>query len=203
MWMIGRVCVGAVFAMTMVACGGSGSDPSPPEADDAAAATDPSGGAEDPTGGNADGGVGGGSYGTFTVDGNTVRYAMSGLEYSQVEGIDDTTLENCDPSFFNAGLVAIGYPVDENGELVLDDKGAIDGIVDLKLPNDPANTELMGLDARIDYGPTGLDAKYHDYGETGDTAYSIDGNTASGTIVMLDNRQEPVVVDFEVVCAAA
>lgn len=192
MRVIGRLCVAAAVVLTVGACGGDDDDEASSGNTEEAAESNGEGADTD------DGGTGE-SYGIFTVDGEELRYAMSDLEYSQVEGIDDITLEDCDPSFFGAGFRVIGYPVDDNGDLVLADNGDIDGIVDLQLPNDIDDTELMDVDGSFDYGPAGIDTRFRG-DDTGQTAYEIDGNRVTGTIVMKNSRQEPTVVDFEIVC---
>lgn len=186
------LCVAAGMALVFAACGGD-DDATPGDAGEDVAA--PDGGDADADG---DGG-GGDAFGIFTVDGEELRYAMSGLEYSQIEGVDDITLEDCDPSFFGAGFRVIGYPVDDNGDLVLAENGDIDGIVDLQLPNDMDDTELMDVDGSFDYGPMGIDTRYRG-DDSGQTAYQIDGSRVTGTIVMKNSSQEPTVVDFEIDC---
>lgn len=183
------LCVAAGMALVIAACGGDDDEAIPDDAGEEIAETGEGGG---------DGG-GGDAFGIFTVNGEELRYAMSGLKYSQIEGVDDITLEECDPSFFGAGFRVIGYPIDDNGEIILAENGDIDGIVDLQLPNDIDDTELMDLEGSFDHGPTGIDIRYRG-DDTGQTAYQIDGSRVAGTIVMKDSIQEPTVVDFEIEC---
>lgn len=196
---IGRL--GVVALVVLVgACGGDDDDASPAGDDDTAATGGAADGGDD--GGGDDGAAGGGgeSYGIFTVNGEELRYSMSNLEYSPNEAISDVTLERCDPSFFSAGLFAIGYPVDANGELQLADNGDIAGIVSIQLPNDIDDTELMDIEVDFDNDAAGINTRWRG-DDTGQTAYEIDGTRATGTIVLKNSRQEPTVVDFEIVCA--
>jgi hypothetical protein len=190
---VNRILCIAAGALVIAACGGDDDEATPGDASDDIAETGDGGGDTDGDGGGGD------AFGIFTVNGEELRYAMSGLEYSQIEGVDDITFEDCDPSFFGAGFRVIGYPVDDNRELVLAENGDIDGIVDLQLPNDIDDTELMDLDGSFDHGPAGIDTRYRG-DDTGQTAYQIDGSRVTGTIVMKNSSQEPTVVDFEIDC---
>jgi hypothetical protein len=201
---LSRAAAAAAVTVAMVmtgACGGDDDDAAP-AGGDVDVATDAADDGATPAGDDAGGGGGssGDSYGIFTVDGVQLRYAMSDLEYSPNEAISDVTFEKCDPSFFSAGLFAIGYPVDENGELVLADNGDIAGIVEIQLPKDPADTELMDVEVSFDHDPSGIDTRYRG-DDTGQSAWTIDGTTTTGTIVLQNSRGEPTVVDFEIVCA--
>lgn len=215
-WKLGAATL-SVLALLLGACGDDDGD------GDASDATAESGAANDDAGSDSDSGEaddaesddgdgeasgedgepaesGGASFGEFTIDGTTVRYVMSDVEYSQVEGIDDITFENCDPSFFGASFVVIGYPVDDSGELVLAENGDIAGIVEAELPLEGGVAE-RDVEFSLDYDPLEVDVRYTE--SAGSTAdYTIDGNNATGTVTLVNSAGDATDVDFEISCAA-
>lgn len=152
-------------------------------------------------GGDDDGGSGvGASFGDFTVDGVTLRFAMSDITYSNVEGLEDITFESCAPDFFGAGLFANGLPVDDSGELVFDGV-QVAGAVSASLPHEGTDPELMDIEFSFDYSPLGINARYRAI-DGSEASYTTDGNGAKGTVTLVNVLGEPTVVDFEIVCGS-
>ncbi len=150
----------------------------------------------------------GGGSATITIGDSTVLFSMNDLTFSQVDGIDDTTFETCDPSFFGAAFRAIGYPVDESGELVLDADGSLAGILALTLPVDADGEEVAGpAEFDLDYSPLDLDLKIASDEQLASMAtdvvpeWSFDENRVSGTAVMGNVLSEPTVIEFDITCS--
>ncbi|MEX2624098.1 MAG: hypothetical protein WD651_10255 [Acidimicrobiia bacterium] len=151
-----------------------------------------------------------GGSATFNVEGTVLTYSMDEIEYSPNEAISDVTLEECSPNFFGIGTFrAIGYPVDESGELLLLENGGIAGIVDLIVP--PDDWEARGLDdgeveLTLDSEAAGIDLRIASPEQAAQIApnavhsWSRTDIGISGSIVMTDSRSEPFVVEFEAVC---
>jgi hypothetical protein len=150
-----------------------------------------------------DGGdMGGDSYADLTIDGTTVRFSASeDLVFSPIEGVSDVTFEECDPAFFGFGFWVIAYPVDSNGDLMIEDDGQnISGIVTAGIPFEVPNAGDMDFEFDLDYEPLGIDARYRP--DSG-SEYSVDfdGNRASGTVTLADVTGDMTEVQFDIVCA--
>lgn len=142
----------------------------------------------------------GDSYADLTIDGTTVRFAASGLTYSQIEGVDDITLEDCSPSFFGAGFWVIAYPVDDNGDLIVaDEAGNLGGILTAGIPFEDTSPDMMEFEFDLDYEPLEIDARYRP-GEMPEPTYSVDGNRVSGTVTLDNVNSGPIEVGFDIVC---
>ena len=185
----------AVLAMVVVSCGGS-NDVSPTTSPDDSAAND----ATDDGGGSDGASSSGTSFGEFTIEGTIVRFAMSDVTASNVEGFD-VTFEKCDANFFGLGLGAVGYPVDDNGDLVLGDDGEIVGTLNITLPHEGTDPGLFDIDIRLVYDPLGIDLIYNVVSGS-EVSYTIDDNGAVGTMTLADDAGELIVVDFEIVCGS-
>ncbi|HSM01636.1 MAG TPA: hypothetical protein VK960_04230 [Acidimicrobiia bacterium] len=142
----------------------------------------------------------GDSYADLTFDGTTVRFAASGLTYSQVEGVDDITLERCDPSFFGQGFWVIGYPVDDNGDLVIaDELGNLGGGLTALIPFEGTAPDVMEFEFSVEYDPLTIDARYRE--DNPAPTYSFDGNRVSGTVTLDNLNTDPIEVTFDITCA--
>ncbi|HUG09115.1 MAG TPA: hypothetical protein VMP13_09530 [Acidimicrobiia bacterium] len=137
----------------------------------------------------------------ITIDGVATRYALDDVEYSPVEGVSDITFERCDPSFFGSGrFYAIGYAVDDSGDLLIDADGDLAGFFTMDLPPDdweatdrdpPEFTiQLNDIDIRIATPEEAAGATM---------AWTIEDTRADGTAVFVD-FENSYNVDFELVC---
>jgi hypothetical protein len=198
-----------VLAMVVAACGGEADSSEPgdggddPEtAQDAGdtddASSDDSGDAEIPVSDDSEGGE---RSAVITIDGVTTRFALDDIEYTPVEGVSDLTFETCNPDFFGSGrFYAIGYAVDEGGELLIDADGDLAGFFTMDLPPDdweathrdpPEFTiQLNDIDIRI---ATAEEAS----GTT--MAWTIEDTRAYGSATFVD-FEDSYTVDFELVC---
>ncbi len=150
----------------------------------------------------------GGGSATITSGDTVVRFSMDDLTFSPIDGVDDVTFETCDPSFFGAAFYAIGYPVDEAGELILDDDGDLAGIMSLTLPLDEAGEEIAGeAEFDLDYSPLDFDLKLAsddlvaEMDTDGESSWTFDGNRVSGTAVFATVLSEPTVLEFDISCS--
>ena len=175
----------------------SGDDSAQPDADTDTDTPSPDTGSSD-----------GGGSAIITSGDSTILFSMDDVTFSQIEGIEDVTFETCDPSFFGAAFHAIGYPVDEAGELELGDDGAPAGIIALTLPLDAAGEATAGpAEFDLDYSPLGFDLKIASDEQLASMAtdvepsWSFDGNRVRGTVVMGNVLSEPTVLEFDVSCS--
>lgn len=197
----------AALLFLITACG----DDSSTSSGNASTEATPGSDAAQPEPGDAapvDNGAGDGGGSAIIISGDTtLRFSMDDITFSPFEGVDDTTFETCDASFFGAAFRAIGYPVDEAGELILED-GRLAGILTLTLPLDEAGEAAAGpAEFDLDYSPLGFDLKIAS-GErlaamaTGvEPSWSFDGNRVSGTVVLANVRSEPTVAEFDISCS--
>lgn len=136
----------------------------------------------------------------ITIDGEATSYALDDVTYSPVEGVDDLTFETCDPDFFGSGrFYAIGYAVDDEGELILGDDGQ-PGTFTMDLP--PDDWEATERDApgfEITLGDIDIEIANPEEAAGGTMAWTIDDTTASGSAVFVD-FENSYTVDFEVIC---
>ena len=121
--------------------------------------------------------------------------------YSNVEGVDDLTFETCDPDFFGSGrFYAIGYAVDDAGEILVDDQGQIVGAFTMDLP--PDDWEATDRDQpgfEINHGDLSIDIASPDQAGGGTMSWTIDGARAAGTATFVD-FESTYTVEFDVVC---
>lgn len=196
----------ALLALAIVACGDDddGGEATPTTEGSTAPADN---GSEDDPVDAPDNNDGEGGSGTVTIDGVEMRFSMDDVTHSQVQGTSDLTFEECDPSFFGAGIYAIGYAVDDAGDLLLDDEGGIAGTLQILFPLTPED--------EADTGPPEFDLVYEtegfdlsiapvdaaaDYIPGVESTWTIDGSSVKGSVVVVSNASEPFVADFEVTC---
>lgn len=202
------VALGAT-ALVVASCGGGGGDSTPTTAGAAGADTTIAGGdgdADAPTEpvGDEDGGDSGGEAGersaVISIDGEPTTYDLDDVTFSPVEGVDDLTFETCDPDFFGSGrFYAIGYAVDDEGELIMGDDGQ-PGTFTMDLP--PDDWEAAQRDApdfEIMLGDIDIEIASPEEAAGGTMSWTIDDTTASGSAVFVD-FENTYTVDFEVVC---
>jgi hypothetical protein len=136
----------------------------------------------------------------ITIDGEATTFDLDDITFSPVEGVDDLTFETCSPDFFGSGrFYAIGYAVDDSGELILgvDDQP---GTFTMDLP--PDDWEAAERDAptfEISLGDLDIEIATPQEAAGGTMSWALDDTTASGTAVFVD-FDNTYTVDFEVVC---
>jgi hypothetical protein len=141
----------------------------------------------------------------ITVDGETLNYSMDDVTFSNVEGMDDLTFETCSPDFFGSGrYYAIGYAVDDDGEVIVGDDGGIASQFVVNLPPDDwQETQRDAPEFEITLNDLDLDIATLDEAESmapgQEMSWTIDDTTASGTAVFVD-FDNSYVVEFELVC---
>lgn len=201
-----RVLMSVLFLLTVVSCGGDGSSSETTGAASPTTVQDTDGDAEptdQPTAGETDNaGEGAGERSAvLTIDGESTSYTMNDITYSNVDGVEDLTFETCDPDFFGSGrFYAIGYAVDAEGEVLVNDDGELAGIFTLDLP--PADWDETQRDAPefdIDLGELSIEIASPEEAAGGTMDWAIDDTTASGTAVFVD-FENTYTVDFEIVC---
>lgn len=136
----------------------------------------------------------------ITIDGEATTYALDDVTFSPVEGVDDLTFETCNPDFFGSGrFYAIGYAVDADGELIMEDDDQ-PGTFSMDLP--PDDWEEAERDApafEIQAGGLDIEIATPEEAEGGTMSWAIEDTTASGTAVFAD-FENTYTVDFEVIC---
>lgn len=154
-----------VVALVVASCGGGG--------DGSAVASDDSGGPGTTAagGGEASGAEGqddgsradeasGERMAVIAIDGDAMTYDLDDITFSSVEGVADLTFETCSPDFFSSGrFYAIGYAVDDEGEVLVGEDGQPAGTFSMDLPPDDweatqrdaptFDLKVYGLDLRI------------------------------------------------------
>lgn len=211
-WMRTRFAV-AVWAMALVVAscggdddGGSSSTASPGEtepttaADGSGATTVPvDAAAAQETGGSATE-TSGDRSAVITIDGEATTYALDDVTYSTVEGVDDLTFETCSPDFFGSGrFYAIGYAVDADGELILEEDDQ-PGTFTMDLPPDDWQaTERDAPDFKIKAGGLDIEIATPEEAAGGTMAWAIENTRASGTAMFVD-FENTYTVEFEVTC---
>ncbi|GJM37913.1 MAG: hypothetical protein DHS20C19_12800 [Acidimicrobiales bacterium] len=200
-----RSAVLAVIVLLAAACGGDDGGANPT----ATGTGDDGAGNDEPTDAPPSDApaAGGGGSAIVTVDGVTMTFSMDEVEYSQIEGLNDLTFETCDPSFFGAGFHAIGYAVDSDGELILDDDGAIAGTLVLTFPLTAADQAATGPpELELAYESAGFDHDLVPIGQEGDllpgsaSTWTVGTTTIGGSVVLANLLSEAVMADFEVSC---
>ena len=199
--------MGACALLLLTACGDDGGsdngvEATPPSLGGEATDPDTGEGSAPETGANA-----GGGSAVITAGDSTVLFSVTDLTYSQIEGVDDITFETCDASFFGASFHVIGYPVDEAGELILEDDGDLAGIIALTLPLDEAGEAVAGpAEFDLDFSPLEFDLKIASEEQLAqmdvgvESSWVFDANRVSDTVVMANVLSEPTVVDFDISC---
>lgn len=202
-----------VLAMVVAACGGEADSSEPGDGgddsdtaqdagdtDDASSADsdDDSGDGEMPVSDDSEGGE---RSAVITIDGVSTRYALDGLEYSPVEGVSDLTFETCNPDFFGSGrFYAIGYAVDEGGELLIASDGNPEGMFTMDLP--PDDWEATDRDPPsfdIDLGDLDIRMATPEEAAGANMSWTIEDTRAEGTALFVD-FEGSYTVDFELVC---
>lgn len=202
-----RVAMSVLFLLAVVSCGG-GSDSSSDTTGAASPTTvrDTDGDAEpadQPTADETDtaGEEAGERSAVLTIDGESTSYTMNDITYSNIDSVEDITFETCNPDFFGSGrFYAIGYAVDADGEVVVNDDGELAGIFTMDLP--PADWEETQRDApefEIDLNDLDIEIATPEEAAGGTMAWTIDDTTVSGTAVFVD-FENTYTVDFEIVC---
>ncbi len=202
------VALGAI-ALVVASCGGGGGESTPTTADaggvdttiagsdgDADAPAEP---VADEDGGDSEGESGERSA-VISIDGEPTTYDLDDVTFSPVEGVDDLTFETCDPDFFGSGrFYAIGYAVDDEGELIVGDDGQ-PGTFTMDLP--PDDWEAAQRDApefEIMLGDLDIEIASPEEAAGGTMSWTIEDTSASGTAVFVD-FENTYTVDFEIVC---
>jgi len=210
-WVRSRLLVVAgVMALVVISCGGGDGDASSSDGasessttvagDDSADTPPPAepAGAED-TEGSADEAPGERSA-VITIDGEATTYALDDVTFSPVEGVDDLTFETCSPDFFGSGrFYAIGYAVDADGELIMEDDDQ-PGTFTMDLP--PDDWEEAERDApsfEIQAGGLDIEIATPEEAAGGTMAWTIEDTRASGSAVFVD-FENSYSVEFEVIC---
>lgn len=205
-----RLVIGIVLTMVLVSCGGT--DPSsnaPGSQDSTSAASGGDEATEEATPPDEQTSAEeidtateapGERSAVITVDGESTTYDLDDVTFSPVEGVDDLTFERCDPDFFNSGrFYAIGYSVDDDGELILGEDGQ-PGTFTMDLP--PADwRETQRDEPSFEIKNAGLDIEIATPEEAagGTMDWIIDDTSASGTAVFVD-FENTYTVEFEVIC---
>lgn len=202
------VALGAA-ALVVASCGGGGGESTPTTADAGGVDTTSFGGegdaAETEQAGDEDGGDSGGEAGersaVISIDGDSTSYRLDDVTYSNVDEVEDLTFETCDPDFFGSGrFYAIGYAVDEEGELLVDEDGELAGIFTMDLPPDDWQaTEREEPSFELDLFDLDIEIASPDEAAGGSMSWAIEDTRASGTAVFVD-FENTYTVDFEIVC---
>jgi hypothetical protein len=198
----------AALALFLGACAGGGDGSPDTTTSDAGAPDAPAGGggeASDQPQDSADDASGRDRLATISVDGETLTYDLDDIVFSNVEGIDDITFETCSPNFFGSGrFYAIGYAVDEAGEVAVGSDGQPLGVFNMDLPpEDWQNTDRDPPEFEIDVD--GADIRIATPEEAAEldpsveSAWTIDDTRATGTALFTD-FETSYVVEFDVVC---
>lgn len=139
--------------------------------------------------------------GVITIDGESTKYDFDDLTFSHVEGVDDITFETCSPDFFGSGrFYALGYAVDDGGELILGEDGGPAGLVSVDLPPDDWEaTERDAPSFEINLNGLEIEMAMPEEAAGGEMAWTIDDTTASGTAVFVD-FENTYTVEFNLVC---
>ena len=141
---------------------------------------------------------------TISVDGDTLTYAFDDITFSTVEGVNDITFETCNPDFFGSGrFYAIGYAVDDAGEVIVDDDGNPASFTMDLPPDDWEATERDAPDFEIK--ANGLDIEIAtpeqvaEMAPGGSMSWTVDDTSAVGTAVFVD-FDNTYTVEFDIVC---
>lgn len=202
----------AVSALIVASCGGGGegstsSTEAAPDADSGAsgetATTLPTGEPAEPAEEDTEGSESqdpGERSAVITIDGEATTYDLDDITYSNVEGVEDLTFETCDPDFFGSGrFYAIGYAVDDEGELLVDEDGELAGFsMDLP-PDDWEATQREAPSFELSLQDLDLEMASPDEVAGGKMSWTIEDTRASGTAVFVD-FESTYTVDFEVTC---
>lgn len=136
----------------------------------------------------------------IAIDGESTTYDLDDITFSPVEGVDDLTFETCSPDFFGSGrFYAVGYAVDDSGELILGQDGQ-PGTFTMDLP--PDDWEAAQRDEptfEINLNVLDIEIATPEEAAGGTMSWTIDDTTATGSAVFVD-FENIYTVDFEVVC---
>lgn len=198
-----------VAALVVTSCGGAGGESTPTTVDAGGADTTIAGGEGDAAvteqAGDEDGGDSGGESGersaVISIDGEATSYRLDDVTYSNVDGVEDLTLETCDPDFFGSGRFhAIGYAVDDEGELLVDETGDLVGILTMDLPPDDWEaTQRDEPSFELNLHDLDIEIASPDEAAGGTMSWTIEDTRASGAAVFVD-FENTYTVDFEIVC---
>lgn len=202
------VALGAA-AMVVASCGGGGGESTFTAADAEGTDTTTVGGEGDADApiepvadedGEESGGESGERSAVISIDGEPTTYDLDDVTFSPVDGVNDLTFETCDPDFFGSGrFYAIGYAVDDEGELIVGDDGQ-PGTFTMDLP--PDDWEAAQRDApefEIMLGDIDIEIASPDEAAGGTMSWTIEDTRASGTAIFVD-FENTYSVDFEIVC---
>lgn len=197
----------AALSLVVAACGGGGSSDTTSggsESSDSSSASGDNGdsaGTETDASGEAGGDSSRETSATITVDGETQTYAVDDVVFSQVEGVDDLTFETCSPDFFGSGrFYAIGYAVDDAGEVLVADEGGPAGQFSMDLP--PDDWEATQRDApefSIQINGLDIDIATPEEAAGGTMSWTVDDTSATGTAVFVD-FENTYTVEFDLFC---
>jgi hypothetical protein len=136
----------------------------------------------------------------ITIDGESTTYALDDITFSPVEGVDDLTFETCSPDFFGSGrFYAIGYAVDADGELIMEDDDQ-PGTFTMDLPPDDwEEAERDAPEFEIKAGGLDIEIATPEEAAGGTMAWTIEDTRASGSAVFVD-FESSYTVEFEVIC---
>lgn len=150
--------------------------------------------------GEDSGGAPGERSAVISIDGEPTTYDLDDVTFSPVDGVDDLTFETCDPDFFGSGrFYAIGYAVDDEGELIMGDDGQ-PGTFTMDLPPDDWEaTQRDAPDFEIMLGGIDIEIASPEEAAGGTMAWTIEDTRASGTAIFVD-FENTYTVDFEIVC---
>ena len=211
-WARGRwLMIMTLIVLVLAACGGGTDAAEDPGGNGSggglSAASDNDGDGAEPAGsetdvsGDSDAGTARNTSVTITVDGETQTYAVDDVVFSQVEGVDDLTFERCSPDFFGSGrFYAIGYAVDDNGEVLVADDGSPAGQFNMDLP--PDDWEATQRDApefSIQINGLDIDIATPEEAAGGTMAWTVDDTSAKGTAVFVD-FENTYTVEFDLLC---
>jgi len=203
----------AVWAMALVvaACGGGGDggssstapsgEPEPTTTEDVSGGTSlPADGASAEETQGSDVEAAGERSAVITIDGEATTYALDDVTFSPVEGVDDLTFETCSPDFFGSGrFYAIGYAVDADGELILEEDDQ-PGTFTMDLPPDDwQETERDAPGFEIRAGGLDIEIATPEEAAGGTMTWAIEDTRASGTAIFVD-FENTYTVEFEVIC---
>lgn len=197
----------SMTALVLVSCGGGGGGSSPSSAGESSdtdsggtettAPSDQEQAQDTPTAAENEPGE---RMAVITIDGESTTYDLDDITFSPVEGVDDLTFEQCSPDFFGSGrFYAIGYAVDDSGELILGEDGQ-PGAFTMDLPPDDweaTERDAPGFEIRLN--DLDIEIATPEEAAGGTMSWIIEDTTASGSAVFVD-FESTYTVDFEVVC---
>lgn len=136
----------------------------------------------------------------ITIDGESTSFALDDVTFSPVEGVDDLTFETCSPDFFGSGrFYAIGYAVDADGELIMEDDDQPGSFTMDLPPDDWEEAERDAPEFEIKAGGLDIEIATPEEAAGGTMAWTIEDTRASGSAVFVD-FENTYTVEFELIC---